>query len=122
MMVIFSYEVGNKGTGPAIIKYARLTFENELIQSWPQYLQLRNGRSVEHSQSHISSIVLSAGESKKPLQLKDAEAAKVLVNTDNLQIELCYCSIYDECWLVDRYNDPKPIAQCSIDDSQRFLQ
>lgn len=30
--------------------------------------------------------------------------------------------IYDECWLVDRYNEHKPIAQCNIDESQQFMQ
>ncbi len=118
----FSYFVSNKGTGPAAIKYARLTYDNQPIKSWPEYLTLRTGRVTPHIQSHIGFIVLAAGEKTTPLHVVDAEAAKLLVENDNLQIELCYCSIYDECWLVGRSNEPKPIAQCSIDDSQRFLQ
>ena len=66
--------------------------------------------------------VLNRMASRAPAKGRDEQAAKLLVENDNLQIELCYCSIYDECWLVDRYNEPKPIAQCNIDQNQRFMQ
>lgn len=105
-----------------MIKYARLSYDNKAVKSWPEYLQMRSGRIVGHTQSNISSIVLSAEESTKPMETNDAEVAKLLSDKDNLQIELCYCSIYDECWLVDRTNNPTPVAQCTIDDKQRFLQ
>ncbi|HEY0922903.1 hypothetical protein [Rheinheimera pacifica] len=118
----FSYFAANKGTGPAVIKYARLTYDNQPIKRWSDYLTLRIGHVVSHSQSPIGFIVLSAGETSTPLHVLDAEAAKQLTENDTLQIELCYCSIYDECWLVDRTNEPKPVAQCGIDEKQRFLQ
>ncbi|WP_261373377.1 hypothetical protein [Rheinheimera sediminis] len=118
----FYYIVSNKGTGPAVIKHARLSFDNKAVKSWPDYLKMRSGRTVGHVQSHIGSIVLSSGESTKPLELHDTEVAKLLADQDNLQIELCYCSIYDECWTVQRDNNPTPIAQCTIEDKERFLQ
>lgn len=118
----FSYIVNNKGTGPAVIKYARLSYNNKVLKSWPDYLQMLSGRAVGHTQSNIGSIVLSAGESIKPIETRDKEVTTLLADEDSLQIELCYCSIYDECWLVDRINNPTPVAQCTIDDKQRFLQ
>lgn len=118
----FSYFVSNKGTGPAEIKYAKLTYNNQPISKWPDYLILRTGGVAPHIQSHIGFLVLSAGEKSTPLHVLDAEAAKLLADNDTLQIELCYCSIYNECWLVDRANEPKQVAQCRIDEKQRFLQ
>lgn len=118
----FLYAVTNKGTGPAVIKFARLSSNEQTITKWADYLTLRTGRTVPHGQSHLGSLVLTAGEKLTPMHVADAEAAKVLVEKDTLQIELCYCSIYDECWLVDRANDPTPIAECAVDDRQRFLQ
>lgn len=117
----FSYGVNNKGTGPAVIKYARLSYNDNVIKSWPEYLQMRIGRDVEHVQSHIGSKVLSAGESIKPMETRDKDTA-LLTEEDGLQIELCYCSVYDECWLVNRLNAPMPVAQCTIEDKDRFLQ
>ena len=118
----FSYIVSNKGTGPAAIKYAKLTYDNQPISRWSDYLILHTGRTPSHIQSHVGFIVLSAGEKSTPLHVLDAEAAKLLADNDTLQIELCYCSIYNECWLVDRANEPKLVAQCQIDEKQRFLQ
>lgn len=118
----FSYGVNNKGTGPAVIKYARLSYNNKVLKSWPDYLQMRTGRAVGHTQSNIGSKVLSAGESIKPMETRDKDAATLLPDEDGLQIELCYCSIYDECWLVDRTNTPTAVAQCTIDEKLRFLQ
>lgn len=118
----FSYGVNNKGTGPAVIKYAKLSYDNKALKSWPEYLQMRSGRDVGHVQSHIGSKVLSAGESIKPMETRDKEIATLLADKDGLQIELCYCSIYDECWLADRTNEPTPVAQCTIDEKLRFIQ
>jgi len=118
----FSYMVNNKGTGPAVIKYARLSYNDKTLKSWSDYLKIHTGRTVGFTQSHIGSKVLSAGESIRPLELRDAELARILADNDDLQIEFCYCSIYDECWLVDRANTPTPVAQCTIDDKLRFLQ
>jgi hypothetical protein len=41
---------------------------------------------------------------------------------ENLSIELCYCSIYEECWVTNRKNTPQPVEICIIDDADRFLQ
>lgn len=118
----FSYIVSNKGTGPAVIQYAHLTSEARTIRRWPEYLHKITGGKVDHVQSHIGEKVLSDGEQLRPLQITDAEAVKLLAAHDNLNIALCYCSIYQECWLVDRANQPTPVTQCAIDDNQRFLQ
>lgn len=118
----FSYIVNNKGTGPAVIKYAKLSYENKPVKSWPSYLEMRSGRTIGHTQSHIGSKVLSAGESIKPMETRDKEVAALLADKDGLHIELCYCSIYDECWLADRMNEPILVAQCTIEDKERFLQ
>ncbi len=118
----FSYIVSNKGTGPAVIQYAQMTSDEQLIRSWPEYLHKITGNKVDHVQSHIGEKVLSDGEQIRPLQITDAESVKMLATHDSLNIALCYCSIYHECWLVDRANQPRPITQCTIDDKQRFLQ
>lgn len=83
---------------------------------------MRIGRDFGHAQSHIGSKVLSASKSIKPMETRDKEVAILLADEDGLQIELFYCSIYDECWLVERANAPSPVAQCAIDDKLRFLQ
>jgi len=74
-------------------------------------------------QSHISTRILSSQANVKAVTLKDKnylnEALKI---GEQLAIELCYCSIYDECWRADRSNQPIEIEQCKISDSERFVQ
>lgn len=119
----FAWGVTNKGTGPALIRYARLTYEGQPIRSWPEYLTLRTGRPVQHTQSFIYSRVVSAGETVKALHTTDMEAAKLIVADNNLEIEICYCSVYNECWLIGNSSlEPKAISHCQIDEALRFMQ
>ncbi|WP_091343422.1 hypothetical protein [Alkalimonas amylolytica] len=118
----FAYEITNKGTGPALIKYVRLSYEDQPIRSWPEYLTLSTGRTVSHTQSFIYSRVISAGETVTALYTTDFEAAKLLVADNKLKIELCYCSIYNECWLLNDSIEPKTISYCQIDEHLRFMQ
>ena len=49
--------------------------------------------------------------------------AKALVKADALiGIELCYCSIYEECWVIDRNNRPTALESCTVDINEMFLQ
>lgn len=118
----FFYSVSNKGTGPAVVQYARLSLDDQPVTSWSEYLHKQLGQEAEHVQSHIGSLVISAGENIKPMQIKGTKVALQLAEQDSLSIELCYCSIYNECWLVDRGNNPQPVAQCHIDNSIRFRE
>lgn len=52
----------------------------------------------------------------KPLKYKGENAALFLEADKKMSIELCYCSIYDECWVTDRSNQPKPVEQCIINE------
>ncbi len=114
----FEYGVINNGTGPAIIKYAKISYNGKSIQYWKDIPAASN-----YIQSHLGSRILSSQATITPLLIKDKTLAKNYLKADKVvQIELCYCSIYDECWLIDRYNQAKPIDFCRIDEKQRFLQ
>lgn len=119
----FRYIVSNNGTGPALIQYARVTYDGEAIPTW-QTLFTKYGLANEGmTQSHIGTTVLPAQKQINPVEINNAAFfSKHYAHDDLIGIELCYCSIYEECWLVDRENQPQPVEQCRIDDSQRFLQ
>ena len=113
----FSYGVNNNGTGPALIKYAKVKDGSKYIKTWKEIKPFQNIR-----QSHIGNRTLSPQNSITPVSYK-GENAKALVEADgSISIELCYCSIYEECWLIDRHNQPTAVEACSIDNKQMFLQ
>ena len=113
----FSYEVNNNGTGPALIKYAKVKDGSKYIKTWKEIKPFQNFR-----QSHISNRTLSPQNSITPVSYKGEDAKAFLKADDSISIELCYCSIYEECWVIDRGNRPTAIEACSIDNKQMFLQ
>jgi hypothetical protein len=113
----FSYGISNNGTGPALIKYAKVQDGSKYIKTWNEIKEFQNIR-----QSHISNRTLSPQNSIAPVSYK-GEDAKALAKADALiSIELCYCSIYEECWVIDRSNRPTAVEACFIDKQQMFLQ
>ena len=117
------YVVSNNGTGPALVKYAKVTLDDKPLKSWNDLIGLLGMTDATFSQSHIGSIVLPAQQKITAFDLKVPKAVAAYYARPNpVHIELCYCSIYDECWLIDRRNQPTEIAQCEIDEAERFLQ
>ncbi|MCL1049631.1 hypothetical protein L2755_08370 [Shewanella abyssi] len=113
----FSYGISNNGTGPAIIKYAALTYKSKPIKTWDDIPAIPT-----FTQSHIGSRILPAEDVIRPLAYQGKQSKEFLAIDNDVQISLCYCSIYDQCWLTDRGNDPLPIDECEIDKTHRFQQ
>ncbi|MCL1145162.1 hypothetical protein L2747_03915 [Shewanella marinintestina] len=113
----FSYGVSNNGTGPALIKYAKVKDGPKYIKTWKD---IKPFHAI--TQSHISNRTLSPQNSITPLLYKGDNAKALVRADDSISIELCYCSIYEECWVIDRSNRPTPVEACSIDDEQMFLE
>lgn len=113
----FEYMVTNSGNGPALIKYAVVQYKSNPIKYWGDIPDLPN-----LIQSHLGSRILSPQNSIKPLVYR-GEKSQVFLETDQfIDIELCYCSIYEECWLINRVNEPKLVNSCIVDESKKFLQ
>ena len=113
----FSYGVSNNGTGPAIIKYAAVTYQSKPIKSWYDIPKIPH-----FTQSHIGNRILSAENTIQPLVYNGTENKHFLTIDKDIKISLCYCSIYDQCWLTDRENNPLPVDECTIDQKLRFQQ
>jgi len=113
----FEYGVTNSGNGPALIKYAVVQYKSNAIKYWGDIPSLPN-----FTQSHLSTRILSPQNSIKPIVYR-GEKSKVFLKADEfIDIELCYCSIYEECWLTNRVNEPKLVNSCLVDESKAFLQ
>jgi hypothetical protein len=113
----FSYGVHNNGTGPALIKYAKVYDDKNYLKTWKELEAFKNVR-----QSHLSNRTLSPQKSITPVSYKGKNADKLAEADKFISIELCYCSIYDECWVIDRNNRPEEVEACVINEEQQFLQ
>jgi len=113
----FSYGISNSGTGPALIKYVTIKNDSTYIKMWKEIEAFKNIR-----QSHISNRTLSPQNSITPVSYQGDDAKELLKADEFISIELCYCSIYDECWVIDKNNRPESVAVCAMENKQIFLQ
>jgi hypothetical protein len=113
----FSYNVINSGTGPAIINYAKITYDSKFINLWSDIDVFD-----KIIQSHVGNHILSSQHTIQPLVYKGDKVKEILIADEMIKIELCYCSIYDECWVIDRENQPKPVEYCTAKTEELFLQ
>lgn len=121
----FNYGVANKGTGPALIQYMTIRDGDKYIKQWSDIEFVMDNTQGTYSQSHIGNVTISPQDTIVPITL-DGERAKLLHKKDNgdnqLKMTICYCSIYKECWIVNRSNQPSPVNTCEVADEMRFLQ
>jgi hypothetical protein len=119
----YSYSLANNGTGPAIIVWAKVAHKDVYYTTWSKMLAANNLYKASFTQSHMGSGVLPALKLTKVIETQNKETIKTLFELHNdLNVEVCYCSIYDECWLTDINNKPEPIDKCGTPPSDAFLQ
>ncbi len=126
---VYAYLVTNNGTGPAVVKWAALTLKDKPQTHWEQYMasiagdKKLNADTIHYGQSHISTSVLPATKQIKVMSSDKPELIALLHKASSeTELKLCYCSIYDECWITS-WKQPLPLAvdEC-ITPQQAFSQ
>ncbi len=102
--------VENTGVGPARIQAGALTYKGELQEDWQQLMRNLGGEiadSVDIYKSLINGRVLPANSEREAifaLTKNSAAEEKMImlirraIRSGDLDIYVCYCSVYDECW------------------------
>lgn len=102
--VAYSHSIINKGVGPAKIKEVSYWLNDELVHSIEDLrlalLDLLEGRVQSIAISNLKSYFISPEEEKSVVSIKLADKTNILqvLTSMNLEIDIEYCSIYNECW------------------------
>jgi hypothetical protein len=117
--------VANTGVGPAKIESAELTWKGAAYRSDLDFLKaccdLDSASAKFVDSTILSNEVLSAGQSIEFLGLAQPAspaafaALQRAVVSHELQLNVCYCSIFDECWKSDLTTlslKPEPVQAC----------
>ncbi|WDI32869.1 hypothetical protein PUV54_06620 [Hyphococcus flavus] len=117
----FQLAVSNRGIGPARIKSVKVTVDGEVQTNWYDIV----GMVAEEEQFGISNIpivgmVLSPDEDITAVSVgvpfaskETTEAFRDLVRSGRANMQICYCSVFDECWNLDALtNVTAPVAAC----------
>ena len=99
--------VRNTGVGPARIRAASLTHDGTVLDDWGALmdsLQIDSTNLVSQY-SLIGGRVLGVDAEREVIFGTDVRAdAEDPIFKGNVDVMLCYCSVYDECWTVQLQN------------------
>lgn len=93
----------NKGVGPAIIKKVYIEINNNVIDGIHELMNFvpDSLRSDYNYSSIWPGQVIMSGENIQLFQNKNPATIKYLLELmegEKIKIEICYCSIYNDCW------------------------
>ncbi|NQZ06662.1 MAG: hypothetical protein HRT35_05805 [Algicola sp.] len=126
----FSVVVKNSGVGPALIEHVEVRVDGNIIKTWNDATDIiAPNMSISKGQSILTNYVLLPGETIVPIRLQDEVANLFNVDRKRVRLKICYCSIYEKCWVIDEavkrtagFATPYPVETCEIDVELQFLQ
>lgn len=95
-------QVENKGIGPAAVQSVTVRLNGKEMNSVEELFTEAIGHNdFFYYTSTVESRVLAPGEKIKMIAIPDKETAFKVDSTlrrKGLEIEICYCSVYEDCW------------------------
>jgi hypothetical protein len=115
----FGISLTNAGVGPARMRSMRVFLEGKPLRDWHHALELVGEEGTHRlGQTYVSRRVLIPGETIDMVSTTDrvlvGKFLASLARPGNV-ITYCYCSIFDECWVIDSDKDlqtPDPVDEC----------
>ena len=123
----FSLSLANSGVGPARFYETRVTLDGKTLTSWREVLAHVGTPDAPYSHGFSTGRVLRAGEEVVLFSTTDRDAVMALVDRSGAggaEFLICYCSIYEDCWVRDGASPlatPEPVEACPSHGANRFL-
>ena len=110
----YSLNLANKGLGPAFMKHIEVLVDGDSHRNWISVTEAMTGSRVALNESALIGSVLAPGEVNTMLSIADAEdGTAVWRQADRIQLNVCYCSVFENCWTtsVTNLNTGSPTTQ-----------
>lgn len=116
--------VANKGVGPALVKRVDLTLDGAPVRNWEELLTRALGPGKhDYGWSSIDDAVLTAAETNPVLTVGDDAQYKALIQMrGRIDMQICYCSVYDDCWRGGYRGGTTAVSSCPKPDANSFTQ
>lgn len=120
-----SMDLLNRGIGPARVRWAELLYEGRPMSGPSSLLAACCGTAREDSGlfvvgSSIQRRVIGADEWIQVMRVRRPDAPSPVYDALgrsllDVRMRLCYCSVLDECWLMDsELPEPAPVRRCPV--------
>ncbi len=133
--VPYSYEITltNSGSGIAYVQNVRPLIKGDYVTDYKQLHDvLMNGRMYANStfKEQAAAGFLSPGNSVTPWSFSWGKSHRGEIQAylrgaygppmEGVNLEVCYCSVFDDCWtvLASDMNKPKSVKFCGRNDQQ----
>ncbi len=125
----FTWRADNNGVGPAKIQSVQVFLDDKPYRNWQDiFAQLAPGQEFHGGTSSLNGIVLPPSLNRETtiemVKPDTPERAKVFqAAQQRIRIEVCYCSVYDECWIARALKpENEPVPRCETRDKLQFDQ
>jgi hypothetical protein len=132
---ILSLDLLNRGVGPAHEKSLRIKVDDTYVTSMRElYAASLTPEQAKSAQgtviplwNRLKTRFIPGGQAQFVFRIrKTPENAELWEVLDKAQtrwsIEYCYCSVFNECWVVHGiWNEPQPIKACMRDEPHEFM-
>ena len=118
-------DIANKGVGPARIETLEVSYNGAHMQGPRAMLNAMLNRTTTppHPRMQTSGVVntvLAAKEQLtfidfKPEEFSSEDYAAISGGVEKLEFLVCYCSVFDECWMADTSKRrPSKVRECPV--------
>ena len=123
----FALSLANRGIGPARIRTVSVTVDDKPVATWSDAIHtLSDSASGQYEYSYVGrGSVMSAGSVDTLLTIPPGTRAFQFwkQSMTRLSVSICYCSVYDECWITGKNSlEAEAVKQCPIPSSPVFTQ
>lgn len=133
---VLSLDILNRGVGPAHEESMRVTVDGRYVKSLKALMLASLGpengpkayAAFEPSlvATRVQKRFVAAGQSQMVFKLQRTVDPKMwdllTAQESRWNVEFCYCSVFDECWVVhSRWADDKSVKQCTRDEATEFM-
>ena len=123
----YKIAVTNKGLGPAVIERFDVSYQGQPVYNWDELARKMvahvgsektlEGDYLRSTRSPVSpGLMLEAGGIAYPFQTDDStdpDGLRLLMRGSmGMQISLCYCSLYNECFRAELFKRPLAVGSC----------
>jgi len=123
----FTWRLDNNGVGPARIESVVVSVDGKPYTTWAKaYHALSPDLPFHGVQSSANGVVLPPSLNRETtiemFKPSDPALARATIEGQNrFGIQVCYCSVYDECWVVKlNERNPHPVPRCESAGAAEF--
>lgn len=119
----FTLSVTNRGGGPALVKWMKVTLDDEVMDNWDSYyelLGLKFGGNVSFGMLWPgSTIAANDGEIRLLREGTTEKSRKLWSFRGHTNVHICYCSIYDDCQIASNFRKVDLQFNCEATEQYR---